>query len=224
MPREEIIVLASSRKTGGRCIAGISTDSGKWVRPVSDRGEGELYPFHYRVQGRAPEALDIVHFSYRRRLGDPTQPENVLIDEEGWQLTGRLDPAAAYNELAAFLEPGPELFGNRERSLSATEAARGVLESLVLIEPSDLQFTVRPPFEPGGPRRKRANFSIGGQLYDLPITDFAVGPKLLSLENGDYGQDQVGLSPNNRTLMTISLGGEKLARHWKLVATFLSLP
>jgi hypothetical protein len=224
VPEEEIIVLASSRKTGGRCIAGVSTDSGKWVRPVSCQGEGELYPFHYEVRGRAPEALDIVCFSYDRPLEDPTQPENVLIDEEGWQLTGQLDPAAAYNELAPFLDPSPELFGNRERSLSAIEAARGVSESLVLIEPSDLQFSVRPPFEPGGPRRKRAKFSIGGQLYDLPITDFAVGPKLLSLENGDYGQDQLGLASDNHTLMTVSLGGEKMGRHWKLVATFLSLP
>lgn len=224
MPQEEIIVLASSRKVGGRCIAGISTDSGKWVRPVSDQGEGELYPFQYKVQGRAPEALDIVRFSYQRHLGDPTQPENILIDDEGWHLTGRLDPAEAYQELAAFLGPGPELFGNRGRFLLASEAAEGVSESLVLIEPSDLQFTVRPPFKPGGPRRKRAIFSIGGAAYDLPITDFVVGPKLLSLENGDYGQDQVGLSSGSRTLMTISLGGEKLARHWKLVATFLSLP
>lgn len=224
MPEEEIIVLASSRKTGGRCIAGVSTDSGKWIRPVSNQGEGELYPFHYKVNGRAPEALDIVRFSYESLPEDPTQPENVLIDEGGWQLTGQLDPAAAYNELAPFLYLGPELFGNRERSLSASVAAGGVSESLVLIEPSDLRFSVRPPFEPGGPRRKRAIFSTGGQSYDLPITDFSVGPKLLSLENGDYGQDQVGLASGSHTVMTVSLGGEKVGRHWKLVATFLSLP
>jgi len=224
VPEEEIIVLASSRKTGGRCIAGVSTGSGKWVRPVSNQGEGELYPFHYRVQGRAPEALDVVRFSYECPLEDPTQPENVLIDEGGWQLTEQLEPAAAYNELAPFLDPSPELFGNRERSLSALEAARGVSESLVLIEPSGLHFSVRPPFEPGGPRKKRAIFSIQGQPYDLPITDFVIGPKLLSLENGDYGQDQVGLASDNHTLMTVSLGGEKLGQHWKLVATFLSLP
>jgi hypothetical protein len=138
-------------------------------------------------------------------------------------LTGRLDSAHAYHELEPFLTSEPDLFGNAEPSLAASEAA-GVSESLVLIEPSELRFKARPPYEPGGPRKKRALFSIAGQPYDLPVTDFLVGPRLMRVDYGEYGQDEVGLSSERRTLMTASLGGEKRGRHWKLAAAFLSVP
>lgn len=218
-----MIVLASSTKVGGRCIAGISTSSGEWLRPVSDQGEGELYPFHCRVDGRIPQPLDIVRFGYRRALDDPTQPENVLVDEQPWRLTGKLDSDGAYSELEPFLVSGPALFGNGDRSLTPTDAQAGLSESLALIEPADLHFEVRRPWAPGGPSRPRALFSLGGWSYDLPVTDPIVRARLAGAGFGAQEQAAVGLSSDRRTLATISLGGENRGAHWKLAAAFLSI-
>jgi hypothetical protein len=44
LPTVEIVCLANSRKAGGRCIAGVRTDTGAWVRPVSSGREGTLRP------------------------------------------------------------------------------------------------------------------------------------------------------------------------------------
>lgn len=74
MPTEEILVLASSRKLGGRCVAGI-TRSGEWVRPVSGRPQG-LFKAECAIEGRWPEVLDVVRFGFSEHLEDPAQPEN----------------------------------------------------------------------------------------------------------------------------------------------------
>src|SRR5882724_4930608 len=128
-----MIVLASSRKLAGRCIAGISTKSGQWVRPVS-KIRGGLRKFQCEVDGRWPELFDIVRFDYEDCLEDPAQPENVLIDGREWGLAGRLDPQDAYARFAADLEPGPELLGNRGKAVKEDIAAEGVEASLALVE------------------------------------------------------------------------------------------
>jgi putative nucleic acid modification protein with dual OB domain len=222
MPTEEIIVLASSKKHGGRCVAGISTSSGEWVRPVSGLGEGELYPFHCRVDGRLPAPLDIVEFGYERRLDDSIQPENVPIADEPWRLTGILDPDAAYEELRAGLVSGPELFGNCEREVDEETAREGIPSSLALVEPEELRFAVNPPYR-SGPFKPRAAFALAGQDYDLPVTDMEIRPRLMKAGLGGHAQADVGLDPENRTLMTISLGTPKFGACWKLAAAFLSV-
>lgn len=217
-------MLASSKKLGGRCVAGISTGSGAWVRPVSNFGEGELYPPQCRVDGQPPSPLDVVAFTYERRVDDPAQPENVLIGDEPWQLTDTLDPANAYDRLTQFLRPGPDLFGNRGKAVDEDVAAVGVAASLELVEPSGgVEFSLQPPFKPGGPLRTRVTFDLAGQTYDLPVTDFWVRPRLLKLELGCFSPEEVGLDPARRLLLTVSLGGAKFGSHWKLVAAVLSV-
>lgn len=224
MPTEEIVVLASSKKLGGRCVAGISINSGAWVRPVSNFGEGELYPHQCRVDGRLPSPLDVVEFAYVGPVEDPAQPENVLVADEAWRLTETLDPVNAYDRLTRFLSPGPGLFGNRGKAVDEEVAAAGLAASLELVEPSgDVEFSLEPPFKPGGPSRTRVTFSLAGQTYDLPVTDFWVRPRLLKLEFGRFSPEQVGLDPARRLLLTVSLGGAKFGAHWKLVAAVLSI-
>jgi hypothetical protein len=223
VPSEEIIVLASSSKIRGRCIAGISTSSGEWIRPVSGFQEGELYPFHCRVNGRIPAPLDIVRFIYDRRLHDPAQPENVLIEDGPWDLIGELKPDEAYDRLKESLDPGPELFGNRGRSVSPAEAEAGMEASLTLIEPDEIHFALKPPYYPGGRSKARVLLELAGQEYDLPVTDFYVKPQLMTAGHGEHSQGDVGLEPAMRTLVTASLGSAKYGAHWKLAAAFLSV-
>jgi len=161
MPFEEILVLASSRKLGGRCVAGI-TRSGEWLRPVCGQPRG-LRRAECEVEGRWPAVLDVVRFGYQERLRDPTQPENVLIDHSAWELKAQVTPAEAYGRLRPFLTTGTGLLGNRGKAVTEEEAAGGVEASLALVAPtSGVSFLIRPAEETQGKLKPRAVFRRRG--------------------------------------------------------------
>jgi len=113
MSVDEIAVLACSRKWGGRCVAGISIETGRWLRPVSRPSRNGLGPYYWRIDGRAIRALDVVCLSHEGGLDDPSQPENALVDGSRWRLTGRLESTDATDFLARHVVQGPVLLGNR---------------------------------------------------------------------------------------------------------------
>ena len=53
----DLLVLASSRKGGGRCIAGYDLDGERWIRPVSDLDDGTLMLEHCGVDGECNREL-----------------------------------------------------------------------------------------------------------------------------------------------------------------------
>jgi hypothetical protein len=217
MPTQEMIVLANSRKMGGRCVAGISLQSEEWVRPVSSRPEGELSPRDCAIDGRPPRTLDVVRFQYRRRLGDLAQPENVLIDGGDWELLGEVEPAEAYERLRPYLSPGPGLLGGTEKGVSeAAVAQQGLKASLALVEPDSIEFVSREPFHPGGPRKARAVFELRSQRWDLGITDSVVAPPLRRLESGVYSPTDLGFPTPGHILLTISITEPLDGMRWKL--------
>ena len=224
MPNDELIVLACSRKTGGLCIAGIEPRTGRWIRPVSGVGNGELYPQHCDVNGRPPQLLEIVQFDHTGPTGDPAQPENVRIAQSQWSLTGVVPAASAYHTLASTLVSGPTLLGDTEVSIDDTVAQQGIPASLALIAPEDLEFRLaaRGPY----PASPRASFHLDGCDYDLPITDRQVRPALQRAGVGTHDLVQLGFPAATRVLLTISLGepiNPGQAR-WKLIAAIVQLP
>jgi hypothetical protein len=219
-----MIVLANSRKMGGRCVAGISLETGEWVRPVSSRPEGELHPGDCAVAGRAPRALDVVRFPYRDRLDDPAQPENALIDGGGWELARAVDPAEAYALLRPHLEPGPALLGGTEKGVPDAVAQAGLESSLCLVEADSIQFVSEAPFRQGGPRRARAIFELAAQWYDLGITDSVVAPRLKGVEHGTYSALDLGFLAPAHTLLTVSMTEPLNETRWKLAAAVHLLP
>jgi hypothetical protein len=220
MPSERILIVANSRKLGAYCVAGVSLSGRRLVRPVSPFGNGALSARECRVRGRAPRLLDVVSFEHVGPAGDPAQPENLVIADTPWRLAGRADPGRALDILLAMAHPGPTLFVNHGRAVPAHVAAAGLSASLLLIEPDDLRFGHGPQADAhtGSPR---ALFRFGGQAWNLPITDFDIGPKLLQLPEGLYGWTDLGLARPERTLLTVSLGSAHEDWHHKLVAAVL---
>lgn len=213
MPEEEIIVLANSLKMRGRCIAGISTETGAWIRPVSATGEGELYPSDFAVDGREPGLLDVVRFPCHGPAPAPAQPENVLLADGPWRFTQRLEPGQAYAELARFLAPGPDLLGTRSRGIPEVEADGGVGASLALVEPDEVpEFVVRRSVGLSA----RVVFELASQPYDLPVTDPSLKTTMLGAGEGTHGAHELGLEAAHRMLLSISLGKAFHGVNWKL--------
>jgi len=94
--KKKIVCLANSRKYNGRCIAGkemVSGQYGEWIRPVSDRKEGEISKKEERVfaDGSDPQILDIISIALLKPLAHKYkyQTENHLIDSNiHWEKTG----------------------------------------------------------------------------------------------------------------------------------------
>lgn len=216
-------MLASSKKLGGRCIAGI-TRSGDWVRPVSGLPQGLFKP-ECEVDGRWPEVLDVVRFGYTEDLADPAQPENVLIDDSPWELRKQLARDEAYGWLSRFLDTGPALLGNRGKAMTAEDAAKGVEASLALIEPtSGVSLVMRPPEKEFSQYRPRVVFEFGSKEYDLVVTDLPVRQAVRAAGVGEYSLADLGFEKGGPTLLTISLGEEHDGWHTKLAAALIYLP
>lgn len=223
MPVEKILILTKSRKHGGRCIAGLSTADGRWVRPVGDGGEGELYPYHYAIDEKVPKVFDIVRFEYEEGKAPPGQPENLVVTDAPWEFVERVPVDRAYDWVKAALDTGPELLGSRLHYVDAEVAAEGLKASLALLEPNSLTFSLDHHSSKlqGSPR---ATFTHGGQHYDLPLTEFVVAPRLQAMGYGTHSVGDLDLPEAAHPLLAVSLGTAHNGRCYKLVAAFLPLP
>lgn len=204
-------------------MAGI-TKSGEWVRPVSGEPHG-LFQAECGVEGRWPQVLDVVRFSYVERLEDPAQPENVLIDDSPWELIKKLPREEAYKRLGRCLSKGPALLGNRGRAMPEEKASEGVEASLALIEPAaGISLLMRPPEKEGGKLKPRVVFDFGSRQYGLPLTDIPIERAVRDAGVGEYKPQDLGFDASGPTLLTISLGEEYDGWHYKLAAAVLFLP
>jgi hypothetical protein len=224
MSVDEIVVLACSKKWGGRCVAGISRRTGRWLRPVSAQARDGLAPYYWRIDGREIKPLDVVSFEHRGASGDPTQPENVEVAESRWELTDRIEPEDALGVLSSHLANGPGLLGNRGSAVPETVARHGVDASLALIAPENIECHLDPPHEGTSKLRPRIQFELSGQRYDLALTDYLVRPKLFAAGLGNHGLSDLGLEAASSILLTISLAEALDGWCTKLVAAVLPLP
>lgn len=223
MPSEEMLVLASSRKYGGRCVAGINK-SGRWVRPVSGDHQGLLLS-ECGIDGDWPEVLDVVRFGYVNRLEDPVQPENLLIDGSHWELRKKIPPREAYERLGGYLDQGPRLLGNRGAAIKEEEAIEHADGSLALVEPTaGISLLMRPPEEEYGKLKPRVVFTFGRRAYELPLTDVPIEEAVKAAGVGRYSPHDLGFDASGRVFLTISLAEEYNGWHHKLAAAVLFFP
>jgi hypothetical protein len=98
--KKQILVLANSSKSPGRCVAGIEILSetpegicfGEFIRPIdATQPEGALRLSKTIIDGDAVRPLDIVEMEFRKHAEDPNHPEDWIIYQGShWLKRGRL--------------------------------------------------------------------------------------------------------------------------------------
>lgn len=174
--------------------------------------------------GHVIRPLDVIRIEHAGELDDPSQPENVLVDDSRWQLIGTVDPVDAADVLAPHLVEGPELLGNKGAAMLETEAVEGVDASLALVRPRKVLFRLEPPWKGRGSPRPRVAFALAGKGYDLALTDYQVAPKLMRAGLGDHDAEELGLAPGVALYLAISLAEARDGWCTKLVAAVIPLP
>lgn len=192
-----ILCLANSRKTSGRCIAGIEqsdTGGGGWVRPVSSRDTQEISKAECRYEnGKTAQILDVITIPMIKPVPYLHQAENHLIDDEYyWERQGR----GTFQDVEELVQPmvGPLWINGKSTyhgmNDKVPEAELGTLgDSLQLIRPESVRLEVQA--ESGfngrpGKRSVRARFESAGSKYLLKVTDPLVEDEYLVKANGAY--------------------------------------
>ncbi|KZL47629.1 dual OB domain-containing protein [Nodularia spumigena] len=192
MPIFEIICLAKSTKHGGICIAGLKTDGSGWLRPVSNKRDGTLYPEHYTLTNDSePQLFDIIRIPCTKPEPKCHQPENWLIDSrKSWEVLGSLTLSQARRLLSPEIQrhSSPELLGTSDKQICYENLEKSpVQSSLALIKPEKVQWQVKTIDK----KKFRCLFSLSGNSYDLPITDSIWTDKLDYFEEGIYSCEEV---------------------------------
>ena len=230
------ICLANSRKHGGRCVAGIRTDGGGWIRPVSRGSSGTLSRGHYTLDNRSEAGLlDVIEVEVSAPRAEPHQPENWVLGREHWgfidwilgtpqwRLIERIEVAKALPSLEQFTSHGPDLLCGQEGRVSYTDLNNSPAPaSLALIEPSNVSFIVAESSK--GRIQTRAGFQFGGKHYALPLTDPKWERILSNSTLGIHRPESAGVTPQQRLFFTISLGEPFNGECFKLVAAVIVLP
>jgi len=220
----EIVCLANSRKMGGRCIAGLRTDGGGWVRPVAPTEHGELYKQHYVLRdGSEPQLLDVLEIPVIGPYPERHQPENWLIADKPWRRVRRSSSLDLGSLLQAHLHGPGLLFGTQDDRVPAARFEAAPADySLALVAPRAVTWSV--VWNPAGRLQARARFEWGGIPYDLVVTDPLLEKRLRGLGRGDHSSAEVGFPRRGRLYLTISLGEPFEGDCFKLVAAAIPAP
>ena len=186
----QVLVLANSAKTGGRCVAGIDLQTDQWVRPISATASGSLTGVQTLVSwaGSRTQAapLDVVEMD----LGDPRptvhHPEDVLVDLGNWAGIEQRTAIDLLDSHGDLFDDGPTLLGDGSDHLTLSEitALGDMHRSLTMARPGEVAFVVQTNSF-SGRRSIRAQFFLHSQFYDLAVTDMRCSLDDLP-RKGDY--------------------------------------
>ena len=226
MYSREIVILANSRKYGGRCIAGIDIDTHDWVRvinnPLIQRDDPSVFMQddlqYYYGSAFGPQLGDVVKIGFQEKCPLPHQPENELIDRKKWDHTGKM----GYSSLRDFTDADTgdliRYCGDTSDNISdAMIQANPLRESLAFIHlTQDTNNTsIAEEENSAGKMKTRLSFRYEGYDYDLVVTD-----ETYALMKGQ-SEDEANLHEiiERDCYAAIGLGGlfERMNAYYKLV-------
>lgn len=223
--QHQFVCLASSKKHGGRCVAGKiwgGPSHGTWIRPVSNRQNDSISDFERTyANGQVLQHLDLASVTFANVQNHPYQIENhVICHPPQWTSERRLGL-----EDIALLEDRPhDLWGLGQRSghglndriHSSGLNAQG--PSLYLIRPEQVSVTVSAEGAAWQEYdlRVRAHFTYNHQRYALKLTDMSAERHFIQLGEGSH-------HPQGITYFTVSLSEihERTESAYKLIAAIL---
>ena len=206
----ELLVLANSRKIGNRCIAGIDTNTGNWVRPVSEHEHGVVNYLTCQVtigkKKRLVEPLDVIQIPVGEKKPGIGHPEDVHLNLGEWKYVRSEKVKDAHRLLDGLIDDDDFLLCNTTSWVPEEVAKSGqVLKSLGLIriESPEFSFDIYK-------KQLRVSFTHRNHPYDLPVT---------ALQSW---VEESKLSPEKFSLgtwyFTVSLGEPWNGKMFKLIA------
>jgi len=185
--KKRIILLATSRKYGKYCVAGLDVGTGKLIRLITnDSGS------HYAIDasqmtypdGSLAQKLDLIEAELTDRSISYFQNENYIIRSSSkWQKLG----TASLPEVLAKYNPLPceHVFYDSTRRICKEKFANIPPEaicSLLLIRVEQAELVIQEGF---GRRQAMISFTYNGQRYPaLPVTDLEFMEQTADLEMG----------------------------------------
>ncbi|NES82201.1 MAG: hypothetical protein F6K10_12805 [Moorea sp. SIO2B7] len=215
-----LICLANSWKRGERCIAGITTLKGKWVRPVSDLPDGQIPKEMRRIDGLEPTLLDILAIPLATTGPDYNfESENLSVLPGKWRKVGKVPP----EYLLKYYHDQEYILHNNQRYVTVSfmkslpKEKRQTLQLVkavaLLVNPIGKRFEMAEKWEGTIVTKK-------GQRLNTTITDPVFVRRL-----------ELGYRPENTCLVTVSLSMPWRPRDWegddpcwKLIAGVIELP
>jgi len=221
LPEVSLICLANSRKPGGRCVAGIRTDNGEWVRPVSrthSQGTLRLEVIQLTNDGD-PQLLDLIRIDLDQPCPSRFQPENWYADRVPWKLEQR--PADNVVIASLPLALGPTLLGDTQAATHATAFTDAPAPaSLTLVRKRATEISWERTVNTGQNPRVVAHFSLSNQPYALIVTDPLIESRMYSWKQATYQSSALGFGDESDILLTVSMAEpfQLNNRCYKLVA------
>lgn len=215
----QIICLANSWKRGDRCIAGINSLKGQWIRPISNLPDGRIPKEMRLIGGTEPAVLDILEIPLAKTGPDfGFECENLSVQPGKWRRMGQVPPGF----LNKFCSKEDYILHNNQRYVTVN-----FLQSLPLPQRRTLQlvkavaFSVRSTgqrFE-GGEKWEGSLVAANGQHLTATITDPVYIRRL-----------ELGHQPQSPCIVTVSLSmpwrphdWEGDDPCWKLIAAVVEL-
>jgi hypothetical protein len=239
MTRKNIVILACSIKSGGRCVAGkevVEKDGfwciGDWIRPVGKTGDGKVtLAYLNRYLGREPRLGEIISIPFDDPSPTSCQPENWLLANERWEL---LNQTWDWKYMPALVDHPDKVWldvqcdGRRVRPGYVESMQKPA--SLYLIQPDALRAAVSTEtnifVSPPRPKYiRRAYIDYASHSHEFAIDDPLLGDRYYpNYPPVDTGPVDVPFRNVSETLVTVSLTPEFRGYHWKIGAAFFEPP
>jgi len=183
----QVLLVANSKKLGGRCLAGFRTDNWTWFRPVSSAKHGAISTKECEVVGGVLRPLDLIVCEVSESKPSPHQAENWLIKESSIRLISHMslndveaNLTKASRQFPYFLSASnpsisPTFFA--EKSESQSSLALIEVESAVIDETRHIKFNFK---------NMEWNLKLTDEHFLLPDGKTKIGPAYLCISVGEY--------------------------------------